>query len=161
MARWRNLAQYLDADDRECAHEVELVEAELGVGLIERGWSEWGAWLRCQWRTAEHRRGCCCARARKKKELVWDRVGHFGGAGWHPYRVKPIGRAAASTMLAYGRHVAGAGWSEAGASARVRGEGEMGRVVERAKWEAGRPSSACPLSFFFEFLFSILFPNSF
>ena len=34
--RW-NLTYYLDADGRERAHEVALVEAELGAGLIERG----------------------------------------------------------------------------------------------------------------------------
>ena len=100
MARWRNLAQYLDTDGRECAHEVELVDMELGVGLIECGWSEWGAWLRRQWRTAEHRRGCCCVQARKKKEWGGDRVGRSGGAGWRPDRVKPVGRAATSTTPA-------------------------------------------------------------
>ena len=52
--------------------------------------------------------------------------------------------------------MAGAGWSEAGAFARGRGEVEMGRAAERAEREAGRPSSACPLFFFLNF-FSQLF----
>jgi len=75
--------------------------------------------------------------------------GAFGGAGWRLDRVKPVGRAAASTTPAYGRHVAGARWSEAGTSARGRGEGELGRAAERAERQAGRPSSACPLLLFF------------
>ena len=54
-------------------------------------------------------------------------MGRSTGAGWRPDRVKPVGRAAASTTPAYGRHVAGAGWSEAGASARGRSEGENGQ----------------------------------
>ena len=82
MARWRNLNQNLDADGRDCAHEVELVEAELRVGLIERGWSEWEAWLQRQWRTTEHRHGCCCARAgKKKKEWGGGQSGAFYGRG--------------------------------------------------------------------------------
>jgi len=85
--------------------------------------------------------------------------GASGGAGWRPDRVKPVGRAATSTTPAYGRHVAGAGWSEAGASAHGRGEGS--RATEWAEREAGWPSSACPLSPFFEFVFSNNFPNSF
>jgi len=75
--------------------------------------------------------------------------GASGGAGWRPDLVKPVGWAAASTTPAYGRHVAGAEWSEAGASARGRGEGELGRAAERADREAGRPSSACPFFLFF------------
>jgi len=89
------------------------------------------------------------------------RNGASGGAGWRPDRVKSVGRVAASMTPAYGHHVAGAGCSEAGASARGRGEGVLGSAAERAEREAGRPSSACPLFLFFEFLFSILFPNSF
>ena len=37
MSRRWNLTYYLDADGGERAYEVALVEAELGVGLIERG----------------------------------------------------------------------------------------------------------------------------
>jgi len=77
--------------------------------------------------------------------------GASGGAGWCPDRVKPVGRASASMTPAYDLHVAGAGWSEAGVSACGRGEGELGRVAERAEREAGRPSSACPLFLFFSF----------
>ena len=88
--------------------------------------------------------------------------GASGGAGWRPDRVKPVGRAAASTTPAYGHQVASAGWSEAGASVRGRGEGEMGHAAERAEREAGRPNSACPLSlfllnFFSQFFFQIHF----
>jgi len=56
----------------------------------------------------------------------------------------------ASTTSAYGGHVVGAGWSEAGIHAWERGEGR--RVG---------PAAPVPFSFFFEFLFSINFPNSF
>jgi len=35
-----------------------------------------------------------------------------------------------------------------------RGEGEAGRAAGWAERETGRPSSACPLSIFFEILFS-------
>jgi len=50
-----------------------------------------------------------------------DRVEASGGVGRHPDQVMPVGRAAAATSPAYGRHEAGTGWSEAGASAHGRG----------------------------------------
>jgi len=50
------------------------------------------------------------------------------GVGCRPDRGKPVGRGAFTTP-AYGRHVAGVGWSEAGAArGRERG-GETGRAV--------------------------------
>ena len=50
------------------------------------------------------------------------------GAGCRPDWGKPVGRGT-STTPAYGRHVAGAGWSEASAArGRERG-GEAGRAV--------------------------------
>ena len=60
----------------------------------------------------------------------------------------------ASTTPAYGRNVAGVGWSKAGARARERGEGRPGRTAWLGRKGGGRPSSACPLFLFFEFLFS-------
>ena len=80
-----------------------------------------------------------------------------GGVGWRPDRFMLVGRTAASTTPAYGCHVASAGWSEAGPSARGRGEGELGRAAERAEREAGRPSSACPLFLFFNFFSQFFF----
>ena len=77
-----------------------------------------------------------------------EQNGGSGGAGWRPDRDKPVGRAAASTTPAYGRHVAGAGWSEVGVSARMRGEGRLGRAAGWAEREEGQPSSANPLFFF-------------
>jgi len=88
----------------------------------------------------------------------WRRLGARGGvptglcrsAG----RPRPRGRRTAAT------------WPALGGARRARprvgeGEGELGRVAERAEREAGRPSSAYPLSPFFEFLFLIILPNSF
>jgi len=101
------------------------------------------------------------SQAKKERERGGGQSGGAGGAGWRPDRFMPVGRTAASTTPAYGRDVASTGWSEAGVSAHGRGEGELGRAAEQAEREASRPSSACPLSPFFELLFSILFPNSF
>jgi len=70
-------------------------------------------------------------------EAVWGR----GVASRPGYAGRPGGRS----------HMAGAGWSEAGTSARGREGGELGRAAEQAKREAGRPSSARPLSLFFKF----------
>jgi hypothetical protein len=62
-------------------------------------------------------------------------------------------RAVVATSPTYGRHVASVGSRRAG-RARTRGGGEtVGRACERAEREAGRPSSACPLSLFLNFFF--------
>ena len=95
-------------------------------------------------------------RRRSGEGAEWRRS---GGAGRRLDRVVPVGWAAAATLSAYGRHVAGAGWSKASASAR--GRGGVGRTGERVEREAGRPSSTWPLSLLFEFLFSIILPNLF
>jgi hypothetical protein len=69
------------------------------------------------------------------------------GAGCHPDRGKPVGRGA-STTPAYGRHVAGAGWSEAGtAHGRERG-GEAGRAVWLGR-KGGGSAQQRLLPFFF------------
>jgi len=75
--------------------------------------------------------------------------GGLGARGGVPTGIRPVGRGA-STTPAYGRHVAGAGWSDA-ASARGReGRGKRATLSGWAEREAGRPSSACPffLNFF-------------
>jgi hypothetical protein len=61
--------------------------------------------------------------------------------GWRP--------AAARPTPAYGRHVAGAGWSEARPRAGGRGRGEAGRVACWAEREAGLAQQRLPLSLFF------------
>jgi len=65
---------------------------------------------------------------RKKREkggAEWSGLGARGGV---PTRCRWLGHGA-STTSAYGRHVAGAGWSEAGAArGRERG-GEAGRTA--------------------------------
>jgi len=65
------------------------------------------------------------------------------GAGCRPDRGKPVGRGA-STTPAYGRHVAGTGWSEAGARARERGEGEPGRAVWLGRKGGGSAQQRLP-----------------
>ena len=72
-------------------------------------------------------------------------MGRSGGAGWRPDRVKPVGRAAASTTPMYGRHVAGARWSEAGVSAHGRGEGSQAVRLNGPKGR--RVGPAAPTSF--------------
>jgi len=66
----------------------------------------------------------------------------------------------ASTTLAYGRHVAGAGWSEAGVRARERGEGRPGRAAWLGRKGGGSAQQRLSPFLFFEFLFSTNFPNS-
>jgi len=73
------------------------------------------------------------------------------GEGWRSDHVKPVGRGA-STTPAYGRHVAGAGWSEGGAARRRERGGEAGRAVWLGR-KGGGSAQQC-LSAFFEFLFS-------
>jgi len=58
----------------------------------------------------------------------------------------------ASTTPAYGRHVAGAGWSEAGVRARERGEGRPGRAAWLGRKGGG--SAQQRLSLFFLNFFS-------
>jgi len=91
-----------------------------------------------------------------------ERVERPGGSGRRPDQVKPVGRGA-STTPAYGRHVAGAGWSEAGAARAGErgGGGRPGRCLGRKGGGVG-PAAPAPFSiFFFEFLFSNSFLNSF
>ena len=110
---------------------------------------------------------------RRSLLLLWSRAGEgegagrghngvSGGAGWRPDRGKLVGRAAASTTSAYGYHVAGAGWREAGTSARA-GEGRGGRAswLDGPKGRRVGPAAPGPFSIFFEFLFCTNFPNSF
>jgi len=72
------------------------------------------------------------------------------GAGCHPDRGKPVGRGA-STTPAYGRHVAGAGWSEAGARARERVEGKLGHTASLGRKGGGSAQQRLPLFFFLSF----------
>ena len=86
----------------------------------------------------------------------WRRLGAWGGIPTRLCRSvgrpRPRHRRTAATRLALG----------GARRARPRtGEGELGCAAERAEREAGRPSSACQPSPFFEFLFSIILPNSF
>jgi len=97
---------------------------------------------------------CCGARERRKKrrEERGDRMS-CRGAGWRSDQVKPVGRGA-STTPAYGRHVAGAAWSEAGAAwSRERG-GEAGRAIWPGRKGGGSAQQRLSPFLFFEFLFS-------
>ena len=78
-----------------------------------------------------------------------------GGAWGRGVSSRPghAGRSQAATSPTYNSYVAGVWWRRAG-RARAQGGGEkLGRACERAKREAGRPSSACPLSLFLNFFF--------
>ena len=112
-----------------------LVERAQGLTAVKANTVVALAWRTAHWhgrrRAAElgqhwrHGGRCCyCARERRRRGsgegTEWRRS---GGAGWRPDRVMPVGLAAMATSPAYGRHVANAGWSEAGASSRGRGEG--------------------------------------
>jgi len=77
----------------------------------------------------------------------WGGLGVWGGV---PTGIRPLGRDA-STTPAYGRHVAGAGWSEAASARRREGRGKRAALSGWAEREVGRPSSACPLFFFLNF----------
>jgi len=88
-------------------------------------------------------------------------MGVPGGAGWRRYRDKPVGQAAASTTPAYGRHVAGVGWSEAGVRTRERGEGRPGRAAWLGRKGGGSAQQRLPPFLFFEFLFSKKFKEDF
>ena len=79
--------------------------------------------------------------------------GCLGAQGGVPTRIRPVGRGA-STTPAYGRHVAGAGWSEAGARTRDRGEGKTGRAAWLGRKGGGSAQQRLPPFLFFEFLFS-------
>jgi len=87
----------------------------------------------------------------KRERSGGDRMARWG-MGCRPDRGKPVGRGA-STTPAYGRHVAGAEWSEAGAARGREGRGNWDTLPGWAEREAGWPSCACPLSLFFEIIF--------
>jgi hypothetical protein len=99
------------------------------------------------------RRSGCCGAVRAEEEGEGGRGGQNGrnglGAcagvptrgGWRP--------AAARPTPAYGRHVAGAGWSEAGAAhAGERGAG-AGRAVQLGQKGGGSAQQRLPPFFFF------------
>ena len=76
------------------------------------------------------------------------------GAGCRPDRGKPVDRGV-STTPAYGRHVAGTGWSEVSAARWRERVGEAGRAVWlRRKGGGSAQQRLSPFLFFFEFLFS-------
>jgi len=90
-----------------------------------------------------------CERRRKGERETGDRVegGGLGAragvptrGGWRP--------AAARPTPAYGRHVAGAGWSEARPRAGERIRGRQAGPLAGPKRKRGWPSSACPFLFF-------------
>ena len=83
-------------------------------------------------------------------EAVWGR----GEASRPGYAGRPGGRGHVAGV----RPPCGRRWVEQGGRVRVRerGIGGVGHAGERAEREAGRPSSAYPLSLFFNF-FSQLF----
>jgi len=94
----------------------------------------------------------------EREARATERVERPGGSGRCPDKVKPVGRDA-STTPAYGRHVAGAGWSEAGAARAGErgGGGRLGCWLDRKGGGVG-PAAPVPFSIFFLNFFSqILF----
>jgi len=103
--------------------------------------------------------GCGCARERREEgeARATERVERPGGSGRRPDQVNPVGRGA-STTPAYGRHVAVAGWDEAGATraGEREGGGRPGRCLGRKGGGVG-PAAPAPFSIFFNFFSQVLF----
>ena len=96
---------------------------------------------------------------RKERALATERVEWSRGAGRRPDQVGgAVGRGAPNAGVRPPRGRRGMG--QGGCHAREReGRGEAGRAAGWTEREEGRPSSACPLFFFFEILFSNSFQN--
>ena len=104
-----------------------------------------------QWRAEERllRRGLSGGRRRRERGRQDGRNGLGASAGvptrggWRP--------AAARPTPAYGRHVAGAGWSEAGAARAGERGGGAGRAVQLGQKGGGSAQQRLPpFPFFFE-----------
>ena len=93
----------------------------------------------------------------EREARATERVERPGGSARRPDQVKPVGRGA-STTPAYGRHVAGAGRSEAGAArgGERGGGGRPGRYLGRKGGGVG-PAAPAPFSIFLNFFSQILF----
>jgi len=104
-----------------------------------------------RWRCVGAATAATLASGGRRREERGDRV-EPGGAGQRPDQVI-AGRARRVQC----RRTA-ATWPTPGGARRAprvgeRGEGKRAALSDWAEREAGRPSSACPLFFFFEFLF--------
>ena len=88
----------------------------------------------------------------KRERSGGDRMARWG-MGCRPDRGKPVGRGA-STTPAYGRHVAGAGWSEAGAARAGERGGGAGRAAQLGQKGGGSAQQRLPPFSFFLKLFS-------
>ena len=127
------------------------------MGLIECGRPELGARLRCQWRTAERRRGCYCSREwrRRRERGAGETEWRVGARGAVPTGVS---RSAAARPR---RRRTVATWPAPGGARRApcaeeRG-GETGpRCLAGPKGR--RVGQAAPASFLF--FFEIIFPKS-
>jgi len=94
------------------------------------------------------------ALASGEEEREWEETEwRLGARGAVPTGVS-WSASGSSTTPAYGRHVAGVGWSEAGARARERGGGNWAARLGWAEREAVGPAAPAPFSLFFEFVFS-------
>ena len=129
-------------------------EDERGGGLgAENGLLAWPAASGGARSTMAPRgRCCCCARERGRRGsgegTEWGCLGAQGGVP------TGISRSAASTTPAYGRHVAGAEWSEAGVRTRERGEGRPGRAAWLGRKGGGSAQQRLPPFLFFLNFFS-------
>ena len=93
------------------------------------------------------------SRTGEEREQGGDRMGVLGARGGVP---TGISRSAAARPR---RRRTAVTWPASGGSRRAparwrEGRGKRAARLHWAEWEAGRPSSACPLFFFFQFLFS-------
>jgi len=108
--------------DDECAGGLGAEVGALAWPAVSSGVSP----AMARWRSCY---GCCYACGRRKKR---GRSGRQSGVAWGrgaASRLGEGGSAAARPTPAYGRHVAGAGWSEAGAARGRESGGEAGRAV--------------------------------
>ena len=107
-----------------------------------------------QWRAEELLLLRGASRGRNEKEGAGDRTGEVTWepepasrpGGWRPAAVRPT--------PAYGRHVAGAGWSKAGAARVGERGGGAGRAAQLGEKGGGSAQQRLPPFLFFEFLFS-------
>ena len=110
------------------------------------------------------RSGCCCA-VRAEEEGEGGRGGQNGRNGLGACAGVPT-RGVGGRPRRVQRRRTAATWPAPGGARRVRaregeGEGRQAGSLAGPKGKRGWPSSACPFLFFFEFLFSKFFLNSF
>jgi len=126
---------------------------ELGSEIGALAWPAVSGGALRRWRCGRTATATALASGGRRGERSGATKWSLGVRGGVPTRLRPVGRGA-STTPTYGRHVAGVGWTKVGVAHGREGRGKRAALRGWAEKEASRPSSACPLFFFFEFLFS-------